>query len=725
MASSAAQPQSTSPTGGAADADFLHSRQFVLEIQEDGRWQRVGILAVQPAGATLDGVQLEDVRYAAATGTLSFASYEFDLVRAGFLLCDETVEAFSGSLVTTPLDGQDMAAPAIQILRATPAPPDAAQNLTASPITVQVSAIDAGATSATAPPPVFASARRQTMSLSLLHAMDSMFREALDERDAQGRKTGSQVFVGVDRANRLAQTYFNRLAINQVSKRLGEQLFGGVQYLPSTIQAIGERHKAFLKEKASAILGAAMVKSPKIMEVRAKTFAKVKRVELERAGEAVTQDPRFMPLYLELYRACYVETLPEFNAYLQDGKRWADAYHGFVTDPHILAGIVAGARLDSATAVNAVQQITTKLSLLDPSGKLAEDATLTISALLMAEQATYYNDAKEMNVDELARLVGVFAKLTKAEVANEKSGREGELGWALIEKLQSHLHQAGITSSADYGAFAVEVGKTMHKIYGEAKKVGQTGSAATVLKEAARLQAAVEETTLLKRLAECAGNAWGVMSNYLSALTGAFGIASITYQVITDTSMTADRYVGAAVGGAMSIFGTLKSFTTVFFRSQLRALFDQGAQLAQGYLQRLGLWIARDIRAVGGVANRMFGSAANLLRTLGAVAAWLAVAVQIPLLIKTFEEGSVRDKALETIKTVALTLGAVSATLNVFSNAMFLSLSFGSWGAIFAVAVLVVLLVQTVWEMVDPQKASDGIDDFVMTDLRQAGFASA
>ena len=175
----------------------------------------------------------------------------------------------------------------------------------------------------------------------------------------------------------------------------------------------------------------------------------------------------------------------------------------------------------------------------------------------------------------------------------------------------------------------------------------------------------------------------------------------------------------------MSIFGTLKSFTTVFFRSQLRALFAQGAQLAQGYLQRLGLWIARDIRAVGGVANRMFGSAANLLRTLGAVAAWLAVAVQIPLLIKTFEEGSVRDKALETIKTVALTLGAVSATLNVFSNAMFLSLSFGSWGAIFAVAVLVVLLVQTVWEMVDPQKASDGIDDFVMTDLRQAGFASA
>jgi hypothetical protein len=535
--------------------------------------------------------------------------------------------------------------------------------------------------------------------------------------------TGKQYTV--DFAQTTCGTYYNKCLANALEKKWVDGIYGRPFDLSARVQNVLNANKQVFSD--NAVLGTGQMlydnlgTSPQYKDLIARIDSKA----METAWTGLGSNPDTGPQYQEATSALYIEAYRDgvaaMRPYLENNPaKWAEDYYNWLTDTaNLLTWQIQVASKQFDNVKTRMYEWYTKLQVLAPDNDYGKRfMTIAYSALLGVNysKALWSEDLRPFLENMI--LNGVAGKVDPA-VMDQVQQQAAEENQALLRLLVSNTELAIQLANAIAGAFAAyRLKKTMQQIVEDPQIVADVGTRLTGPQYEAW-------SSLTK-----SGKAKGVISMLAYGAAAGF----LIYSMVEDGKgeQTPKTVIEEVNMGVLVLAMFVKGLEKMMSMGVGRFL-ENFAAGGQGGAFRIfagdvATWFKEGGKIIpqgkaGKAFVSVFGQSSTefIARRVGPALAVFGLVLAAYTLYESIKAGIVRNIVFEALNTfVALaTVVLIGFELASFAWA-------GPAGLAVAAVGVVILLIQLIWNLIDPPKPPpDPIKEFVTGPMVQKGFATA
>ena len=525
----------------------------------------------------------------------------------------------------------------------------------------------------------------------------------------------------VDTAQVKTGKYFQDILINSLDKQWIEKFFGTSKHLPDNVQAVMKAHETFYKDKAVMSLGQLIHDNFGTVEANKKWVQQIDNDKLAKAWKDMGADKEYHAQANDLYIQGYRDGVPGMKAYLDDKtigpKGWAKKLHDNIVSEDFLN--IWAVQVSSAEFKNIKQQMYewyTQLLVLDPDNvDQAKNMLTTTFAVILNSRFTDARWTEEMKP---------FLQQAIDNLLN------GTLDFG-DEMLQANAAQfkklmAQMISTVDSGIELANQLATVFTIVANQKPETPAAQLAGDAVDLIEKEAAKDpkKWNWWGKLKDKVPGPWKTFASDVVKLFGSLAYAAgagfIIYMMVDDKNLNPAQQLNL---GLLATGFFVKSIEK-FMATKVGTWIGRNMARLGRFAGNLGKWFTKEgVVAQGLIATwavRVFGknSAEFFAKRLGPALAVVGIVVTGIDLYKAIQSGNTRDIVFESFNLFFALAGLVFIGLQMWSFAWA-----GPIGAVFALVGAVVILVQIIWNLVDPPAPPPGpVEQFVNGPLKDKKF---
>ncbi|MEK6423461.1 MAG: hypothetical protein V4801_28065 [Burkholderia gladioli] len=536
----------------------------------------------------------------------------------------------------------------------------------------------------------------------------------------------------VDFAQITCGNYFNKCLVNGLESKWIDGIYGHAYTLPTGVNQVFNKRKTFFQGKA--VLGTGqmlydnlganktyegLIKRMKDDAMQA-SWKALGDVGKDNKDESIAYQEASNDLYIEGYR----DGVPLMKPFLLDNpKKWAADYFAWLTDEaNLLTWSIQVASKMFDNVRQRMYEWYVKLQVLDPDNNYGERfMTIAYAALLGVNYSkSRWSDDLKPFLESLIEQA-IAGKVDK-EIMDEVQRRAAEANQELLKTLittTDTIHNLVNGISAGITAWQLKNGiRPLSQIAEDPELHALIGQNL----EGTQYQA---WSDLSRR-----GKAGGVFSTLMYGATAGF----LIYSIVDSASkpLTPKQIIQDINLGLLALASLVKGVQRMMSLGVGRFLenFSRAAEggAFRAFAGDIATWFKQGGKIVpegkmGKLFVTVFGesSAEFLARRVGPALAVVGLVLSSFMLVDAIKSGKVRDIVFEALNTFFALADLVFIGLELFSFAWA-----GPVGIGVAVVGVIILLVQFIWNLIDPPTpAPDPITDFVNGPMVEKGFAAA
>jgi len=535
--------------------------------------------------------------------------------------------------------------------------------------------------------------------------------------------------IVIDWAQRQCGDYFNKCLINALDQKWIDGIYGHAYLLPPNVEAIFKANKSFFQGKSTLGTGQMLYDQFGSIDRYKHLLERIKPQAMKDSWNALGSDAKLGPEYQsvsnDLYIQGYRDGVPQIQAYLADKSRnWGKDYYEWLTsDANILTWQIQVASQQFENVKTRMYEWYTKLEVLSPGADYGKKfLTIAYSALIGVNytKATWAEDIKPFLEAMIAAAIAGKVDPSIQTEAQRKAAEELQKALLLLVGTEQKVVQISDAIAAAMTTFA-------NRNPGEAlSKAAQNDEVSRLIGD--ELQG--RDPNAYKAWGDLTkgGKAKGILQSLFYGAAAGFVIFQIVSskdkprtprQVVQDVNLGmlslalltkgVQKMMSLGVGRFLEAWSQAQAGAFRTFAGELATWFKAGGKVTP-------------TGALGKGFVAVFGENVSVFmaRRLGPAMAVVGAVLSAFFLADAIKVGHVRDIVFEALNTFFALAGVVFIGLELMSFAWA-----GPVGLAVAAVGLIVVLVQFIWNLIDPSPPPpDPITEFVNGPMVNAGFAT-
>ena len=531
--------------------------------------------------------------------------------------------------------------------------------------------------------------------------------------------------ITVDYAQTTCGNYFNKCLVNGLDKKWIDGIYGHAYLLPPGVQQVFTDSTQFFKNYA--VLGTGQMlydtlnTSPNYKDLIKRVDNPAMKVAWEDMGKSQTSGLAYQDVANALYIQGYRDGVAQMQPYLQNNpEQWAEKYFNWLSDSaNLLTWQIQIASKEFDNVKTRMYEWYVKLQVLAPNKDFGKKfTTIAYSALLGVtySKAQWSDDLKPFLK---ALIENAIAGKVDPKVMDQVQQQAAEANKEILSTLVTTADQISLLVDA------IATALTAYKLKVTLQQAAQNPAAQALIGQ----QLAGPQYQAWQNLT-AKGKIGGLLSMLFYGASAGYLIYTISEdaknpqtpkQITTEVNLGIltlailvkgiEKMMSLGVGRFLENFsqaGNGGAFRT--FAGDLATWFKEGGKIVpQG--------------KVGKTFVAIFGenSAEFIARRIGPAMAVAGLVLSAFMLYDSIKSGNVRNIVFEAINTFFALASVVLIGLELMSVGWA-----GPVGLAVAVVGVIVILVQFIWNLIDPPPPPpDPITDFVNGPMVQQGFAKA
>lgn len=530
--------------------------------------------------------------------------------------------------------------------------------------------------------------------------------------------------VTVDYAQTTCGGYFNRCLVNALDQKWIDGIYGHPYAVPPGVQRVADAHQAFFKDKSVLGTGQMLYDTLGTSETYQDLIKRIKAPAMTQAwqdmGKSTTLGPAYQEISNDLYIQGYRDGVSQMKPYLEDDpERWAADYFAWLTDTaNLLTWQIQVASNQFTNVKTRMYEWYVKLQVLAPGKDYGKRFTTIAYAALLGVNYSKSSWSDDLKPYLQALIDNAINGSIDQEFMTDLQKQAAKENQEILKTLITTSDQVALLVDGIAAALtAYQLKKTLQQLARDPEAQALIGRQLG----GAQYQAWNQLTAQ--------GKIGGLLSMLFYGASAGFLIYTLAEdakqpqtpkQILEEANLGIlcmailvkgiEKLMSLGVGRYLENFAASSDHAFASFAGDLATWFKEGGKVVP-------------VGKTGKAFVAIFGenSAEFMARRIGPAMAVAGLVLSAFMLYDAVKSGQVRSIVFETINTFFALASVVLIGLELMSVGWA-----GPVGLAVAAIGLVIVLIQFIWNLIDPPKPPpDPITEFVTGPMVAQGLATA